>query len=427
MGVEHDQNNRYTIENRENTTFDEPGAKQHFLAGRFSEAAVIYRQLCSNFPERLGIRARLGYLALLANDLDDAVKHLSQAINLGHRSRRTLAHLADAYYRMGRLGSAAYCYQRLDREGLAGTLAVMQDLDVYRVSRSDVSVDIPWLAAAPLPVIEVKINGRKANMILDTGAGDTVIDTRLALDAGIRLGGQEHREFAGGMLAEVTYGHLEQLLMDDFEIHDIPVQVIDIPKKLADWFPDLPIHGILGTGLFAHFTTTLDYSSKTLRLAVPGTNNEQKQKNAIAGQSARVQTGTPLWLAENQLLLTCADLPSLKQGLWFLDSGMTGGAFAVPVTSIESLGLTFDESDKLIGTGGGGMVHGHKLYTQWLRLDQLRRDNPNGVTLDAFPLEHSYGFTIQGLIGHDLLQDAVLTLDFAAMQLFLAPVNNRVE
>ncbi|MBT8134806.1 MAG: tetratricopeptide repeat protein, partial [Gammaproteobacteria bacterium] len=127
MGVEHDQKNRYKIENRDNTTFDEPTARQHFLAGRFDEAAVIYQQLCSNLPERLDIRARLGYLALLANDLDDAVKHLSQAINLGHRSRRTLSHLADAYYRMGRLGSAAYCYQHLDREGLAGTLAVMQD------------------------------------------------------------------------------------------------------------------------------------------------------------------------------------------------------------------------------------------------------------------------------------------------------------
>lgn len=424
MGVEHDQKNRYKIENRDNTTFDEPTARQHFLAGRFDEAAVIYQQLCSNLPERLDIRARLGYLALLANDLDDAVKHLSQAINLGHRSRRTLSHLADAYYRMGRLGSAAYCYQHLDREGLAGTLAVMQDLDVYRFSSSDVSVDVPWLAAAPLPVIEVQINGRKANMVLDTGAGDTVIDARLALDAGIRLGGQEHREFAGGMPAEVTYGHLEQLSMAGFEIRDIPVQVIDIPHSLADWFPDLPIHGILGTGLFANFTTTLDYCNKELRLAGPGKSDEPQQENDITDEPAPVQTGAPLWLAENQLLLTCADLPSLKQGLWFLDSGMTGGAFAVPGTRIESLRLSVDESDALVGTGGGGTVHGHKLYAKWLRLDRLRRDNPDGVTLDTFPLAHSYGFTIQGLIGHDMLHDAVLTLDFAAMQLFLAPVNN---
>jgi hypothetical protein len=103
---------------------------------------------------------------------------------------------------------------------------------------------------------------------------------------------------------------------------------------------------------------------------------------------------------------------------------MTGGAFAVPGTSVESLGLTVDESDALIGIGGGGTLHGHKLYAEWLCLDRLRRNNPSGVMLDTFPLEHSYGFAIQGLIGHDMLHDAVLTLDFPAMQLFLAPVNN---
>ncbi len=425
MGVVNDERDRYREENRADITSDEASAQQHFIAGRFSESATIYEQLCSNLPERLDIRARLGYLSLLANDLDAAVKHLSQAINLGHRSRRTLTRLADAYYRMGRLGSAAYCYQRLDREGLAGTLAVMQDIDIYQFSHSDVSLDIPWLTAAPLPVIEVQINGRKANMVLDTGAGDTVIDTRLAIDAGIRLGGKEQREFAGGMPAEVTYGHLEQLLMNSFEVRDIPVQVIDIPHSLADWFPDLPIHGILGTGLFAHFTTTLDYHDKTLRLAGSGITVEpQNENNTSDHLPVPAQAGAPLWLAENQLLLTCADLPTLEQGLWFLDSGMTGGAFAVPGTSVESLGLAEDRSDTFVGTGGGGTVHGHKLHTQWLRLDRLRRDNPSGVMLDTFPLEHSYGFAIQGLIGHDLLHDAILTLDFPAMQLLLTPVDN---
>ncbi len=425
MGVVNDEHNRFREENRANTSLDEATAQQHFIAGSFSESATIYQQLCSNLPERLDIRARLGYLALLANDLDAAVKHLSQAINLGYRSRRTLTRLADAYYRMGRLGSAAYCYQRLDREGLAGTLAVMQDIDIYQFSHSEASVDIPWLTAAPLPVIEVQINGRKANMVLDTGAGDTVIDTRLAIDAGVRLGGKEHREFAGGMPAEVTYGHLEHLLINSFEVRDIPVQVIDIPYSLADWFPDLPIHGILGTGLFAHFTTTLDYHNKTLRLAGSSTTVESQNGNNTSDHlPVPVKAGAPLWLAENQLLLTCADLPALKQGLWFLDSGLTGGAFAVPGTSVESLGLEADHSDTFVGTGGGGTVHGHKLHAECLCLDRLRRDNPSGIMLDNFPLEHSYGFAIQGLIGHDLLHDAVLTLDFPAMQLFLMPADN---
>jgi hypothetical protein len=95
--------------------------------------------------------------------------------------------------------------------------------------------------------------------------------------------------------------------------------------------------------------------------------------------------------------------------------GIKGGAFALPGTEVDSLGLEVDESGTLVGTGGGGTVPGHKL-----RLDQLCRKNLDGVMLDEFPLGHACGFAIQGLIGHDLLREAVLTLDFSAIRLLLA-------
>ena len=56
----------------------------------------------------------------------------------------------------------------------------------------------------------------------------------------------------------------------------------------------------------------------------------------------------------------------------------------------------------------------------WLRLDRLRGNNLEGVVLDSFPIEQSVGFAVQGLIGHDLLRDSVLTLDFPVMRLLLS-------
>lgn len=394
--------------------FDEETAQEHFAQGRLRQATTDYQRLSRQLPDRLDLRAQLGYLALLANDLDAAVNNLAQVINQGPRSRVTLAHLAEAYYRQGRLDAAAYCYQRLGREGLAGTLALIGELNAWQLVPANTSVEIPWLPDKPLPVITVQVNGREANLVLDTGAGDTLLDTGFAVEAGVRLGGQEQRVFAGGMPALVTYGHLEALFLQDLHIHDIPVQVIDIPHSLGDWFPDLPIHGILGTGLFSRFRTTLDYQDGSLRLETHATSGAAQPENG-----AQDTPGTPMWLAENQLLLTHVDLPTLDQGVWFLDSGLTGGAFAVPGTAVESLGLELDESDALVGTGGGGTVDGHKLQVDWLRLDQLCRHNLDGVMLDTFPLGHSCGFAIQGLIGHDLLSKSVLTLDFPAMRLCL--------
>jgi hypothetical protein len=396
----------------------EEEANAQFAKGQIRESARTFQCLSEQLPERLDVQAKLGYLALLGNDLDAAVDYVARVINRGLRSRKALAHLAEAYYRQGRLGSAAYCYQRLGRDGLAGTLAVMGELDAYRLTQPDTSAEVAWVMTDPLPVLAVRVNGRNANLVLDTGAGDTVLDAQFAVDAGVRLGGQEQRTFAGGRPARVTYGHAEELSLGDFGIQDITVQVIDIPPGLAAWFPDLPIHGILGTGVFSRFRTTLDYQSACLRLEPPAETGESQLQNTQGDRP-----GVPLWLAENQLLLTCVDLPALDKGVWFLDSGMTGSAFAVPVSKVETLGLDVDKGAALVGAGGGGTVQGRKVRADWLRLDRLCRYHQHGVVLDDFPVEQSCGFAVQGLVGHDLLRDSVLTLDFPAMRLFLSDRN----
>lgn len=397
-----------------NISTAEQQAQKQFAQGRLQESAKALEDLYRHFPERLDLQAQLGYLALLANDLDTAISRLSQAINDGLRTRKVLAHLAEAYYRGGRLESAAYCYQRLGRDGLAGTLAVMAKFDAYQLTSASRSAELPWVTDHPLPVIPACLNGRHAHLVIDTGAGDTVLDMAFAVDAQVRLGGQEHRTFAGGMPALVTYGHADALQLGDIDMQNVPVQVIDMPAGLSAWFPHLPIHGILGSGVFSRFRTTLDYRNAQLRLQA----QSEHEDSAPPVRQAK-PAGTPLWLAENQLLLTRVDVPALDQGVWFLDSGMTGGAFAVAESKVETLGLQLDKSDALLGTGGGGTVQGHKVRMQWLRLDRLCRHAPHGVVLNSFPLEQCCGFSIHGLIGHDMLRGASLTLDFPLMRLFV--------
>ena len=141
----------------------------------------------------------------------------------------------------------------------------MGELDAYRLAANRPSTS-PGKRLVRCRLSRLVSMDCNANLVLDTGAGDTVLDTQFAINAGVRLGGQERRTFAGGVPALVTYGHAEELLLDGFGIHDIPVQVIDIPPDLDAWFPDLPIHGILGTGVLSRFRTSLDYRSGRLRL-----------------------------------------------------------------------------------------------------------------------------------------------------------------
>ena len=64
----------------------EQRAQEQFAQGRFRESAGNFHLLHQQIPERLDLQAQLGYLALLANDLDAAVNQLAQSINRGLRS-----------------------------------------------------------------------------------------------------------------------------------------------------------------------------------------------------------------------------------------------------------------------------------------------------------------------------------------------------
>jgi hypothetical protein len=384
----------------------EQGAAILFRQGRFDQAARVYQMLSERHPERLDLLARLGYLDLLANDPCSAVARLSDVLDQGLRTREILSHLAEAYYRAGDLGPAALCYQQLGREGLAGTLAAMADLEVMRLRTPHSDGELSWVAADPLPVIRAKINGEEANLVLDTGAGDSALDTHFAIAAGVRLGGQEWRDFAGGRPAQVTHGHAEQLELGAARIDDLPMQVFDLQAVFGHWFPDLTIHGILGIRAMSLFHCTFDYRSGLLRL---------EPRDSVR----RLDTGVPIWLAENWMLLTHTDFPSLRQALVFLDSGMTGGAFAVSESRAAALGVRPHAAPPLIGTGGGGEITGTGGYAEALRLDTVRRRGVPGLLLDALAIETRLGYRINGLIGHDFLRGTRLTLDFAGMRLGL--------
>jgi hypothetical protein len=83
-----------------------------------------------------------------------------------------------------------------------------------------------------------------------------VLDVNFAVAAAVRLGGQEWRNFAGGRPAQVTHGHAEQLDLGDVCIRDVPVQILSLQPVFGDWYPGLPIHGILGIRALSLFTCT---------------------------------------------------------------------------------------------------------------------------------------------------------------------------
>ena len=116
--------------------------------------------------------------------------------------------------------------------------------------------------------LDAVVNGHQARMLVDTGAGVTVID-RAAAD---RWTVARH-EAEGEALGCVTFGSVEsatlnQLKLSDLEMKDVAVNVLDLTHinvGLAQEEAE-PIDGILGSDLMVKRDAVIEYASNILHL-----------------------------------------------------------------------------------------------------------------------------------------------------------------
>jgi predicted aspartyl protease len=123
-------------------------------------------------------------------------------------------------------------------------------------------------------MIEVLINNKKANLVLDTGASRTVFDKdemRSFIDDETQIEYQENEKLSSGlgtnsMKSEAFY--LASLKLGEFEINDYQALTLDLTHvKLSYESLNLPkIHGVLGGDLLKKFNAVIYYQKKILKL-----------------------------------------------------------------------------------------------------------------------------------------------------------------
>jgi len=148
------------------------------------------------------------------------------------------------------------CYQEAAPRAL-------QVLAAGRLAEHAAPTSVTLEATGSLMLVPALVNGLQARLLLDTGAGKTIIRPVLAQLAGIEPG----RE---APLVRITVAGGEQLSVPlvwarSLAINEAAVLAIEIGVYEA--VPDLPdVDGILGTDYLSHFTVTIDRQKGTLVL-----------------------------------------------------------------------------------------------------------------------------------------------------------------
>ena len=357
-----------------------------FKAGDFTGAKACYETLLENAPDDARANLAIGILALYANDLESATRHLKAAEN-----------------------------HRLDEARIARLLAQVQARrpapGQYQLKMGADPVRVPFVATDPLPILKVRVNGaRYANFGLDTGAGPVVLNSQFASELGIKGKDAFIGTFAGGKHAPIQLAMLNSIELGGVTITSLPANVS--PNRI-ELRKGIQIDGVIGTGLLGRFLATIDYAHGALVLR-PRSDSSAFEARVARSGAVRV----PLWLVGDHFLFARGRLGDAPEGLFSIDTGCAGCGVTATDGALKAAHIIPDAAHAFRGQGGGGAVMALP-FTADVTLGSVTEHavpgfyTPRGSPYGIFPFE------VQGAISHEFFRSYALTLDLDAMLLVM--------
>jgi len=399
-------------------------ANRLFEAGKFAEAGKLYSRIVAQNPKDYSAILQLGRIALLSNRLDDTQKWLEKAIALKPNEIDPKVMLAQAFYRRDDFQKAAASLKGVDvssnkliREQYPMNLAVLESFKgqtPYELNGNGTSTRVKFIKTDPLPIVNVRVNGgREVTFFIDTGGSEVTLDTDFAKELGVPQFGAMQGTFSGGQHAEVGLGRVDSVTLGDWTVKNVPTATLPL-RQLSEGFGVKQLDGIIGTTLFYHFLTTMDYPHGELVLRRKDAQNLEAFKKS-PGKKVMV----PIWMAGDHFMVGWGRVESLPPSLLFVDTGLTGAGVKLAESVIKEAGIKLDESKASVGAGGGGTLKIVPYTVHYLSLGDIKEENVQGVYDGPFPFENTFGFHLAGMVGHDFFKPYAVTFDFQNMQIFL--------
>jgi len=400
-------------------------ANRLFEAGKFAEAGKLYSQIVAQDPKDYSAILQLGRIALLSNRLGDAQKWLEKAITLQPENADPKIMLAEVFYRRDDFQKAAASLKGVDvndnkliREQYptlnVAMLESFKGQTPYEVQGNATSTRVKFIKTDPLPIVSVRVNGGKeVTFFIDTGGSEVTLDTEFAKELGVPQFGSVQGTFSGGQHAEVQLGRIESLTLGDWTVKNVPAAMLPL-RQLSEGFGVKQIDGVIGTTLFYHFLTTMDYPRGELVL---------RRKDAKSLEEFKKSPGkrviVPMWMASDHFMVGWGRVETLPPSLLFVDTGLMGAGVKLAESVIKQAGIKLDESKASEGAGGGGTLKVVPYTVGHVSFGDIKEDNVQGLYDGPFPWENTFGFYLAGMVGHEFFKPYAVTFDFQNMQIFL--------
>jgi predicted aspartyl protease len=387
-----------------------------FREGKFAEAETLYAKGQAGDPKNYDALLGLGTIALFKNDLAAAEKWLKQAVALKPDDAAAKGQLVLVYYRRDDFARAAPLYRSLGAEAITKKLESFANDPPYKIEGKADVCRIPFVHTDPLPLIQVKVKGETVYFLIDTGGSEIYLDPELAKKVGATEFGSTTGLYGGGLKASMAQGRVEEVTLGEFVVRNVPVHILST-RPFSAAARGKKVDGILGTVMLSHFLATLDYPGGQLVLRRKTAEQlKQVEEQVRSAKGAAV----PFWMAGDHFMVARGQVNKSKPMLFFADTGLAGGGFVCPKSTLTEAGIKLPEGPGLEGVGGGGKVRAVPFKVDELSLGPVRgRDIQAFAGVFPEPMEYGEGFRIGGFISHQFFRPYALTLDFTGMRFFL--------
>ncbi len=320
---------------------------------------------------------------------------------------------ADAYQLFLQVAPKTDVERRSRILGLIRFCRRLSGIRVHQLSGAE-SADLPfYLGSDRRPYLHVKVNGRDALFVVDTGSGFTVISSEAAKHLGVSeiARGGKTQGVGGSGKFEIVYGLIRSMDIGATTLRMVPCFIRrfhgDVERAV-----DERANGFIGLSILAHFIAELDYKDHRLRL-------DRRQGSSLPAAGVGI-TVLPFRTTQNGLISVEAELDDKKTINAILDSGAS--TMVISAKAVERLKLDDQiiKGQKRSVIGAAGITPNvEMLLIRNCRVADLQQSNLSALIMDLSAINETSGFEQGGILGGDFLQDFRLTIDFNRAKLTL--------
>ena len=275
----------------------------------------------------------------------------------------------------------------------------------YQVTMTSKEVVIPFTTMIPLPQLSARINGKRVNLVIDTGGPGLDLSPGFARAAGIETRAAGSAVFAGGLRAAIRAGHVDRLDIGGATLRSLPIHVP----------PQMPpgVDGIIGTSILDRFLATIDYPRHRLVLRDRSASREFE----IAAK-ARGDIVVSMVALRGREIFVRAQVNSAPETYYVVDTGGPGIGVDLSKTEIAAAAVEPDVLHPQMMMGGGGPTKALPFFAS-VNLGGKVFSHVPGVYLPEARQNGVLPFAVGGRLSQELFNRGALTFDFVAMKLVL--------